>query len=301
MDDYDAFFNAPDTDSSAFLPNTCVESFLDDSMSNHANFFQEYDINDPVEGQQLDDPMEEGQSSTTQHEEATRDPSEFQFRSYNLRPTSVRDGKAVWITWLDTDDSGNYDPNKPDADGRMGRSRRRSSSRHKRPRSGSVQHSRDYSSENDECDVECECETEPAAAYLSRLAARQQGISVTVTLDLTTTALQKLAAKIPDNWSGENHNILSDEHYQFLADQLNNRSDNWKPYNLRDRNSVSSDEIKAEEGVVLAEGRIPDPMGEEVDLSNHPAARGCKSCRGLQIDCSLLVDEFTWPCYTCER
>jgi hypothetical protein len=50
---------------------------------------------------------------------------------------------------------------------------------------------------------------------------------------------------------------------------------------------------------VLPDGRIPDPFGEEVDLRNHPVARGCRSCRALCLDCSLMTDEYTWPCDNC--
>jgi hypothetical protein len=45
---------------------------------------------------------------------------------------------------------------------------------------------------------------------------------------------------------------------------------------------------------------IEDPTGELEDLTGHPAARGCKSCRELGSDCSM-VEGGTYPCEECSQ
>jgi hypothetical protein len=272
-------------DSSSFItsPDSSSELVLDESVD-YAKFFEEYEIQDP----------ENAKGEQIAQDESVARTLEYQFRSYSLRPGARGDGKAVWITWLDTDDSGTYDPKKPDSERRLSKGRQRTSPCQRQERPRSVYSERDDGNE-------AASEIEPHAAYLSRLAARQQGISITVTLGLTTTALQELAAKIPDNWPEENFNIVSDEHYQSLADQINSRIDDWKHYNLRRRSSLPSRDAAHFdfEGLVLPEGRVPDPAGDEVDLRNHPAARGCIACRELRLDCTLMADGHTWPCYNC--
>lgn len=318
MEDFDDVFDAPDQNSLSLLlaPNTpSLFGTGHDALDQHQSMFLKddvfgggdgevssdehkvdscMDVDEDVEQMHMDEEQDTGSSSQQLQTglDNNKDPfHEFQFRSYNLRPSSLRDGKAVWMTWLDTDESGNYDPRNPDAVDRIGRPSR-PNRRRSRSRSNSVQHSRSYTDD----------EEEPRAAYLSKLAARQQGVSITVTFDLTTIAQQRVAAQIPDNWPGEggHHNVLSDEHYKFLADQINARNGDWKSYNLRHRTiSTASEDGDTETTLWLPDDRIADPIGEEVDLRNHPCARGCKACRELQIECSLLTHEFSWPCDTC--
>ena len=313
MEDWDSIFGGTEENSLAVLNSSSRSLQIpppapQEQPSDHEDFFKEYAYDRDGDEDRADSAMAvdaDGDLSHISQDEEVARKLDYQFRSYNLRETSARDGKSVWITWLDNDTSGNYDPKNPEgAEERMGRPLSRSNSRHKRRRSGSVQHSRDYVSDGDAGDDDSqESQDEPRAAYLSRLAARQTGASITVTFDLTTTALKELARRIPDNWPGADHNVLSDEHMRFLAEQINSRNGGWKPYNLRRRESVHShiDNDLDEEGLVLPDGRIPDPLpgSDEMDLRGHPEARGCKGCRSLNLICSLRYDENTWPCYTC--
>lgn len=46
--------------------------------------------------------------------------------------------------------------------------------------------------------------------------------------------------------------------------------------------------------------RIPDPAGEDNDLTGHPVARGCKKCRLEDIECSMISDG-RYPCSSCQN
>ena len=309
-EDWKTLFEGSVDAAQAFLdsPSRFAFSHQSQAASDHTAFFKDFGVEDEGQGDRVDLAMDE--DSDGRHDmEINKDEEvarklDYQFRSYNLRSTNVRDGKSVWITWLDADDSGNYDPTKPEGtEERMGRPLKRSDSHRRRRRSSSVQHSRDYISDDDSESGSEGSQAEPRAATLSRLAARQQGASITVTFELTTKDLKELAVKIPDNWPGAHHNKLSDEHYRFLAEQINKRNNGWKPYNLRRRDSLRSqldDAQDEEDSLILPEGRIPHPFeSDQVDIRHHPFARGCKACLQLDHNCSLLEDEFTWPCLTC--
>lgn len=283
-DDFDNFFN----DDPCNSPHDsgwelCPLDRMDTNLDHVFNLADMRDIDhDPV-------PEEEQAQQAIDIGQVPR----YQFRSCNLRPGAKDDGKFVWITWLDTDDSGTYDPTTSER-----RQRRRHKPSTTRPQQQTRKQRPSENSDDDETTID---EQEPMAARLSRLAAVQQGVSITVTLDLTTMALQSLASRIPDHWPGDEYNTLSDEHYLFLANQINNNADKWQPYNFRRRAVAPTKEEQTTSELVLPEGRIPDPLGEELDLRHHPAARGCKACRELDNDkdCSLLRDEFSWPCLAC--
>jgi hypothetical protein len=199
------------------------------------------------------------------------------FASYDLRP-SARDGKTVFMTWYDIDKSGDYDP-RFEGEKRIRKEQRSAFVRKDSPTGDGEG-----------------IERQANGIRLSKLAARQHGCSMTVTLQLTSEALKALASTIPDNWPGEEYNILSDEYIQQEALELafsgEGRSLRRRPRE-RSKNQLA---YSYESPVGIG---IPDPFGKEPDLIGHPAARGCKACRRDGVICPLLEEGSTWPCHAC--
>lgn len=203
--------------------------------------------------------------------------------SYDFRP-SARDGKNVCVTtWHDIDQSGDYDPRfegkKPDRkDGR-----RQNYSRRDSPTED------DGDGERDGCEHGRGGERQSNRFRLSKLAARQQGCSMVVSLQIVSEDGKALASSIPDNWPGETYNILSDEHVEKEAMGLNRD----------ERSSRRTRRTRYYLGGAPANVGIPDPAHREPDLTGHPAARGCVSCRRYGEVCPLLSHESSWPCHLC--
>lgn len=83
-----------------------------------------------------------------------------------------------------------------------------------------------------------------------------------------------------------------------------NDEDNW-PGNWSDMNTDHEREIQEFREFYRRNtpGRaiqmpIEDPSGEFNDLTGHPAARGCKSCRRYRRHCSMVKDGI-YPCFCC--
>lgn len=192
---------------------------------------------------------------------------------YELR-SAPRDGTVTFnTTWLDRDDSGNYDPAE---------ARKRSAL--KRKKKTCTKTLQDGHTEDDDDP------RRPNASCLSWLAARQKGESLVVTLALGSESGRALLASIPDNWPEEDCNVLDERHiHTFLGPEgISSRS-----HLLRSRN----DPAPSEEAVLSS--ALRDPAGIEEDLTGHPDARGCVACRRLQVRCPLLDDDSTWPCRHC--
>ncbi|KAF1991421.1 hypothetical protein K402DRAFT_125173 [Aulographum hederae CBS 113979] len=202
-------------------------------------------------------------------------------REYHFRK-SARTRVQDVTTWIDKDQSGNYDPKaKPNSKKRKRPAAKRASD----PENSSQEHPAKKS------------RTVP----LSSLAARQKGASLIVTLNMDTPQLQEVAAKITDNWPEEDWNVFENPPIQkssqeegLADDEAGSRTAGKN--RLRNRSAANQDS-----------GPTPilDPYREHEDLTGYKAARGCVACRSYNINCPLIDGKnpdgtgATWPCEHC--
>ncbi|KAF2433104.1 hypothetical protein EJ08DRAFT_89113 [Tothia fuscella] len=206
---------------------------------------------------------------------------------YDLRQT-VRVGRAAVFTWLDADESGDYDP-----------SNRKSSKKGKSARLVPMTRHTALGTEADEGE---EAAFEIRVVQLSSHAARQRGCSAVVSFKIKRSDIKELTERIPQNWPGEYYNILSDEYIEQQSREiLKAHLSSYKPYCLRNRSDpmLLADDENDEDSPT--DTGIADPLGDEVDLSNHPVARGCAECRKFQLQCTLIDEGQKWPCTTCKE
>lgn len=255
-------FSAPTTDPNAALPDKTtpgLPSGLDALFEG-----EEGDCGDGDDDGGDDDDDDEAYESARMQALA----------SYDFRP-SARDGRQIFVTtWQDIDQSGDYDPRfegkQPD---------RREGKRPTLTRRDSPNGDGDGG------------ERQSNRVWLSKLAARQQGFSMVVSLPMTSEAAKTLASTIPDNWPGETWNILSDEYVEKQARELGHDG-------RRTRRTRCQKDAPYPWGPSAGVG-IPDPIEREPDLTGHPAARGCVECRQYGDVCPLLSDGSSWPCHLC--
>ena len=220
---------------------------------------------------------------------------------YNLR-SSARVGHIAFMTWLDDDETGDYDPKAGN---------RRSS--------GSKKLKQLIPKERQEAAAtysEEERRFQDRVGKLSRAAARQNGISYIFTFKFTLEAGKQLVRRIPDSWPELSWNLLSDDSVlsviipEVQSDGID-RITLPLPWKLRHKPEDGHSTNCFKEQVAQSPGSddtnrgftnppaIPDPAGIEEDLAGHPDARGCVNCRVLGLRCPLLEDDSTWPCYLC--
>ncbi|OCK80470.1 hypothetical protein K432DRAFT_43476 [Lepidopterella palustris CBS 459.81] len=179
---------------------------------------------------------------------------------YKLRPEARIN--PVPMTWLDEDETGNYDPVEE-------RRQLLAAARKKRQKIQS-----NNTADNDDI-------------------PRKPRTSLVVTLQLPS------------------ENIESESGRQLLLDF----DDNWPVFYI-DTQSEGPDEVNEDYPTICRWSRyiriklkpkplpppldvLPDPRGEEADLTGHPAARGCVDCRRLNVVCPLRLHGNSWPCYQC--
>jgi hypothetical protein len=207
------------------------------------------------------------------------------FIYYDLRQ-SARSGRTAFVTWLDVDDSGNYDP-----------SGRASCEKAKTKQRRQIQPLGRQNGADPRDGDEGEEGTQNRTVQLSVLAARQRGCSMVVSLKLANPDSIALMQKIPQNWPGMYHNILSDEYIENqVREIINDQSSPSKPYPFRDRSNPRMPEESRSSAVAPY---LKDPADIAADLTNHPAARGCAACHALNLVCPLLEDGSAWPCHFC--
>ena len=200
---------------------------------------------------------------------------------YELRPSARQHCRLVGSTWLDQDTSGTFV-----GPGEKARS----------PSPGPSRTPRAPSDPN--------APRKPKG--LSEQLARQTGKSIFLIFSpFNDNVIQKLAAMgtEADHWpyQGTINKII--EELPQNHDWTDSES---KPFGLRKRSSGidSGDEIAR----LTMDNNIPDPNvettrdGRQYPTLGHPAARGCKNCFGLNIDCDLVDRENPhYPCQHCDE
>lgn len=212
---------------------------------------------------------------------------------YNLRP-SARVGRQAFVTWVDDDNTGDYDPAAEKAQERK---------RFKRFVPKSRQETSAMYDDEDRLFYE-------RVDRLSYAAARQNGISFVFTFKFASDAGKMLVNNISDNWPDTTWNVLSDEYVEMVitpeirGDSID-QVERQRPWNLRHK--PAGDLLHAQNASHLP-GKsvfnhylpiISDPADIEVDLFGHPEARGCVQCRQYRLPCTLIEEHGTWPCFSC--
>ena len=193
------------------------------------------------------------------------------YSGYNFRPL-VRSlaPRSAFVTLLDKDDSGTYDPNAPFL----------------KPIRPEAKPNR----KDDESAIDYQARLR--ANKLGLAASRVNGGSLVVTFRTSSAQLRELTNRITDQWAPLHWNVLSNP----AVDS----EDSAKSYPSRKRLEGNT----AGESVSTVKVSITDPAGLEQDLFGHPAARGCVACRKLahqddDMKCPLLDGNSTWPCNFC--
>lgn len=212
---------------------------------------------------------------------------------YNLRD-SARIGRQAYLTWIDDDETGDYDP-------KVERARNRKEFKRLVQKS----HQKIASFEDGEDDEERLFDER--VDRLSYAAARQNGISFVFTFKFECSTGKELVNSIPDSWPETTWNVLSDEYVSAITSEMNRDPDAGLPWKLRQKRSGEPLHDSISDGTQTTDSRnskgikpiIPDPAGLKIDLFGHPEARGCVQCRELQHPCTLVDDNGTWPCFAC--
>ena len=118
---------------------------------------------------------------------------------------------------------------------------------------------------------------------------RFNGLSLPITLKLTSSRGLHLLAAGTDNWPADDEPESSDS--SFTLGTSNTSLESYdEPYEFRPRDKACYDEHD-------------QPLDDEIDLSKislgHPAARGCVPCLKLRLPCPLLQEGAAYPCYHC--
>lgn len=188
--------------------------------------------------------------------------------AYALR-TSVRKGSSLFAarsTWMDQDQSGNYDPS---LEGKK---------QLKLPKKKNLDR---LAVGNEDLGEEEEKHAAPKEKRtISWEMARRTGQTFIVTL-----------------------HFKSENSLKWLKD--NDHKNNW-PEDPGDNINNANTTATTETTLGLRRRRtkreqIRDPLGIQEDLFGHPEARGCFACREANVDCPLARDEddAVWPCQSC--
>ncbi|KAK0282516.1 hypothetical protein LTR91_001501 [Friedmanniomyces endolithicus] len=181
---------------------------------------------------------------------------------YALRPQTRATNQSFTCTWIDQDDTGDFDPSEEQRKVRAERTKVRLRQRH---------------------GISTASGDEDKTAPSGDTSVRERVI-LTVKLKVLSEAgkasLQDCLSKPP---TGNEHS--QDENFDTYGYQFRS---NTKPKSVRHRERTEN--RKTEHEVDL-----PD------DLTGYPAARGCRACLDLGIHCPLLDDEHAWPCHTCNE
>lgn len=187
---------------------------------------------------------------------------------YELRPSARIFPLARGATWLDRDNSGDYDPS--------GRNHGLVQRPVKRKRRSSI----DTSGSDHE-----RRRTDTVKRPPSYLTARQNGCRWVITLHLPSergkTLLSVNTDSVPVGYD-EYHNFLDED---CLSDQMSSNGLDSADPRLRRRSSRRT-------------ARASSEVDPNISLG-HPAARGCKACLKLGQPCPLLEPNGTYPCYLC--
>lgn len=181
-----------------------------------------------------------------------------------LRPSN--DFKRVIpSTWIDADDTGDFDPQEENRRSRPCRKRTKLSHRKRF----------DWTGENTTArlDARPQIKTKPEPEPEPPLCLRFKS-------SFGKTAFRVLCATLQDEVTP-------------ARDHFN------EGYELRRRNAVS-DGSSLDNARATTTGLRVLAAEQNCDYSNHPMARGCLKCMASGLECSLLEDEHSWPCNDCK-
>ena len=193
-------------------------------------------------------------------------------QSYDFRP-GPRQYTRLQTTWLDQDESGDFDPNcknpPPKSD---------IVSKRQRPLYSGEESGRP--------------ETKKPKLF-SWQSGRYHGLSCPITITLTSSCgaiLLQYLSTFPDNWPEPKP---ADDQKQRNFTELSVVS--VKPQRLRQRRKIpftpaSLNATAADNLLSLADVTL-----------GHPAARGCKGCFEINTSCSLLQEGERYPCLDCRE
>lgn len=189
-------------------------------------------------------------------------------------------------TWVDKDDSGNYDPSPKTT--RLAAKKRSSST-------GGVGRDKRVREEGPR-----------EFKRMTLLSARQNGARLPVTLKVDTEEGKERLRAFASTHTQEEFATYEEKYYSTIPHlDLNDPQSESEAWEIRRTRAHSR-----YNNIVINETAdrtfIPDPLvdGEEVwtqdNLFGHPAARGCVGCRKLNTPCSLLAPDAPYPCVECQ-
>jgi len=192
---------------------------------------------------------------------------------WDFRPVPRCGIAGFGSTWVDKDDSGDYDPAK---DGNL------SPSPVKRKRTVMD------GNPNDPGSYAVDGPFKKPRLAPSWLVARQNGFSFVVTLKIQSPEGKVLLQEHEDNWPENPWNFLTD------SDPL--------PGSPSSTHLITSTSPSTAPYRRLRDCLRSRPKDQEQDLTGHPAARGCKGCSELAETCPLLAPNGgARPCWVCIR
>ncbi|MCJ1418178.1 hypothetical protein MMC32_004524 [Xylographa parallela] len=193
-------------------------------------------------------------------------------QNYDFRP-GPRQYTGLRTTWLDQDNSGDFDP-----DCEYSPLKTAIASKRQRPHFDGEETDRP--------------ETKKPKLFSWKLG-RHHGHSCPITITLKSdrgATLLRYFSIFPDNWPEPGP---ADEQKEQNFTELS--LDSVKPLRLRQRNKI------------LSNSEAPDAAEDDnllplADITlGHPAARGCKGCFEINSPCSLLQEGERYPCFDCRE
>ncbi|KAK7544117.1 uncharacterized protein J3D65DRAFT_6906 [Phyllosticta citribraziliensis] len=240
------------------------------------------DNDDPSDGNYQGDGGEQNMDAepcNIQYEEGSQEDGSEEdeaAHSYELR-LAARQVRPIMTNIIDWDESGDYDPSE------------------KRPPRTPDRRSKPKRQRED--GEESPTKRLRSARQLSPSKARQLGADWVVTLQLQSAAGKELLSRYPDNWPEEHDSFFHDSH--VIAPPANHDDDSPTKRCMRPRRRLVHYGTPFWDDHSLPV--ITDPTGEQDDLRNHPAARGCVRCREVGEVCDLRKPGAVWPCVQCSE
>ena len=192
-------------------------------------------------------------------------------QSYDFRP-GPRQHTRLRTTWLDQDNSGDFDPD----------------CEHFPPKAAVASKRQRLQCSGEESG---RSETKKPKLF-SWHSGRHHGHSCPITITLKSdrgAALLRYLSKFHDNWPETGSAEQKEQNFTELS------LGSIKPQRLRQRNKILSDSTSLE--ATLNDNLLPLA---DVTLG-HPAARGCKGCFEINSPCSLLKEGERYPCFDCRE
>ncbi|KAL9117240.1 MAG: hypothetical protein Q9187_006226 [Circinaria calcarea] len=198
---------------------------------------------------------------------------------YDLRPGARLFRDIIFTTWLDQDQSGDFDPTgkEPEPPFSLTRKRERLTFQLGDNQTG-------------------DSDSTPKKPKLNTWkAGRNRGLSCPITIKFESDGGRALLQKyddISDNWP-EYRYASGDRGPNFTELNL----DSVQPQRLRAR---QQNQCTITSSTSQSDFCCDHPAITELTLG-HPAARGCKGCFEVGAPCTLLQEGFSYPCFACQE